>query len=126
MSKGIPILLFIVGLINFVPIIGVISADKLSQSYSIDLINNDLIILMRHRALLFGILGGFILYSVFVPQYQGAAMVMAAISMIGFLCLMWAVGEYNQAILKVAIVDTIGIVCLAVAALLKYVLLKVA
>ena len=126
MSKGIPILLFIVGLINFVPIIGVISADKLSQSYSIDLINNDLIILMRHRALLFGILGGFILYSVFVPQYQGAAMVMAAISMIGFLCRMWAVGEYNQAILKVAIVDTIGIVCLAVAALLKYVLLKVA
>jgi hypothetical protein len=94
MNKTIMLLLFIVGVINFLPVMGVISAARLSQGYSVELVGNDLVILMRHRALLFGVVGGFILYSVFAPQYQGPAMVMAAVSMIGYLYLMWSVGRY--------------------------------
>lgn len=121
MIKAIPVLLFIVGVINFLPVVGVLSAEKLSQAYSIDLLDNNLVILMRHRALLFGVVGGFILYSVFVPSYQCAAMVMAAISMFGYLYLVWAVGGANESILKVAMIDGLGIACLVVAAVLKYV-----
>lgn len=120
MNMAIPILLFIVGVINFLPVMGVLSASKLSQAYSIDLASNDLVILMRHRALLFGVVGGFILYSVFDPSYQAAAMVMAAITMVGYLYFVWAVGGYNDSIYKVALVDTAGIVCLFLAAVLKY------
>ncbi len=121
MIKAIPILLFIVGVINFLPVVGALSAAKLSQAYSIDLLDNNLVILMRHRALLFGVIGGFILYSVFVPSYQCAAMVMAAISMFGYLYLVWAVGGANESILKVAMIDVFGIACLVLAAVLKYV-----
>ena len=121
MNMAVAILLFVVGVINFLPVIGVLSAAKISQAYSIELPSNDLIILMRHRALLFGVVGGFILYSVFVPSYQFAAMLMAAITMTGYLYFVWAVGGYNNSIFKVAMVDVLGIVCLALAVVLKYV-----
>jgi hypothetical protein len=121
MSKAVSGLLFLVGVINFLPVIGVLSAERISQAYSIALPGNDLIILMRHRALLFGLVGGFILYSVFAPAYQTAAIIMAAISMIGFLLLAWAVGGYNDAIAKIAMIDIAGIVCLGLAVILRLV-----
>lgn len=121
MNKIIMLLLVIVAMINFLPVVGVLSAKSVSQAYSIAPPGNDLEILLRHRALLFGVLGGFIFYSVFAPQYQGAAMVMAAISMIGYLLLMWSVGGYNASLYKVAVVDSVGILCLALAVFLKYV-----
>jgi hypothetical protein len=120
MNTTISILLIIVGVINFLPVIGVLSAEKLHGAYSVELIGNDIIILMRHRALLFGLVGGFILYSVFKPSYQSAAMVMAAISMLGFLYFVWAAGDYNASIAKIAIIDLAGIVCLVIASALKY------
>lgn len=120
MSKAIAVLLIIVGLINFLPVLGVLSAAKLSQAYSIELLGNDIVILMRHRALLFGVVGGFVLVSVFVPAWQWPAMGMAAISMLGFLWLAWSVGGYNESIARVALVDMAGMVCVAVAAVLKY------
>jgi hypothetical protein len=118
MNEAIQVLLFIVGIINFLPVMGVLSADRLSRAYQIELPGNDLIILLRHRALLFGVVGGFIIYSVFVPVYQAAAMVMAAITMVGYLYIVWSVGGYNKAIFKVAMVDVVGIICLVLAALL--------
>jgi hypothetical protein len=124
MNKVFLVLLLIVGLINFLPVVGVLSAAKLSQAYSIDLASNDLIILMRHRALLFGLVGGFVFYSLFMPQFQPAAMLIAAISMIGYLVIMWMVGDYNDSIFKVAIVDMVGIVALGLAVLLKYVFMR--
>lgn len=120
MSKGITICLVIVGLINFVPVAGLLGAQKIESAYSVVLSSNDLIILMRHRALLFGILGGFILYSAFISSYQSAAMIMAAVSMVGFAALVYSMGGYNGAINKVLTIDIIGIVFLVIAAALKY------
>jgi len=122
MSKLITLCLIIVGLINFIPVVGILSAHKLEGAYNIALSSNDLIILMRHRALLFGVLGGFILYSAFVPSYQGAAMIMAGISMVGFAVLLHSVGGFNASLNKVLIADYIGIVFLAIAAFLKFAL----
>lgn len=109
------------GLINFAPLVGVISAGKLEQAYSVSLASKDLEILMRHRALLFGVLGGFILYSAFSPSYQSAAMLMGGISMVGYAALVFLVGGYNESIFKVLVVDIVGIVFLVAAVLLKYV-----
>ena len=121
MAKAITVCLVIVGLINFAPVIGVLSSQKLESAYSISLASNDLIILMRHRALLFGLLGGFILYSAFMASYQGAAMIMASVSMIGYALLVILVSGYNDSIFRVLIVDIVGIVFLFIAAILKYV-----
>ncbi len=121
MGKAITICLVVVGLINFVPVMGVVSAQRLESAYSITLAGNDLAILMRHRALLFGILGAFILYSAFVPFYQSAAMIMGGVSMAGFAILVLSVGGYNEAICKVLLIDIVGIIFLLAAVVLRYV-----
>jgi len=121
MNIAILILLFVVGLINFLPVIGVLSAEKLMTAYAVDLVGSDIIILMRHRALLFGIVGGFIFFSLFKPAYQEAAMIMAGVSMVGFLYFVWAADGHNSSISKIAMIDVIGIICLLLAAVLKYV-----
>jgi hypothetical protein len=120
MSKVLALLLIIVGLINFLPVLGVLSAERLTQAYSTPILGSDLEILMRHRALLFGIVGGFVLFSVFSPAYQGAAMTLAGISMLGFLLLVFQVGGHNAAIHKVMLFDVAGLVCLAAALVVKY------
>ncbi len=120
MEKAITFCLVVVGLINFLPVIGFFSTQALESAYSVTLAGNDLAILMRHRALLFGILGAFILYAAFYPPYQPAAMIMAGASMIGFALLVLGIGEYNEAVAKVLFIDVIGILALLAAVLLKY------
>lgn len=120
MNKAITGCLIIVGLINFMPLVGVISVQKLESAYSVMINGNDLAILMRHRALLFGILGAFIFYAAFNPQYQPIAMIMAGASMIGFAILVLTSNGYNSSILKVLIIDIIGIVFLVAAIILRY------
>ena len=120
MNNVIVILLVVVGLINFLPVMGAISAANISRAYSINLASNDLIILMRHRALLFGIVGGFVFYSIFEPRYQGAALIMAAVSMLGYLVIMRSVGGYNESIRKVGLVDVVGIIALVLVVIVKY------
>ena len=124
MAKAISLCLLIVGLINFAPVLAIVSAQKLENAYGVALLSNDLIILMRHRALLFGLLGGFILFSVFSPTYQNAAIVLAAISMVGFAVLAHSVGMFNENMSKVLIADYVGIVFLTIAIILKYVLVR--
>ena len=121
MSKLITVCLVIVGLINFVPVLAIISVQQLEEAYSISLLSNDLIILMKHRALLFGILGGYILYSAFIRIHQGPAILMAAISMVGFVVILHYVGDYNESLNKVLIFDYVGLIFLALAVVLKYI-----
>ena len=115
MQKAVTFCLVVVGLINLAPVVGVLSAEKLSQAYGVEIHSPDLEILMRHRALLFGLLGGFILYAAFVPRYQSPAMVLAGLSMAGFAVLVWVVGEANPALRKILFIDLVGLAFLAVA-----------
>lgn len=119
MNKAITLLLIVVGLINFLPVVGALSADRIAQAYAIDVSGRDLELLLRHRALLFGILGGFIIYAAFVPALQPAAMVMAGISMAGFLLLAWPPGDLNPALRRVLAVDLVGLLLLSAAAALQ-------
>lgn len=122
MNRVISICLIIVGIINFIPAVGVVSAQQLESAYDISLASNDLIILMRHRALLFGVLGGFVCVAAFYRTLQVPAMLMAATSMLGFVALVFVEGDYNAAILRVLIVDLVGIGFLLISAVMKYII----
>jgi len=119
MNKVYLSLLFLVGVINFLPIVGTLSLDKINQTYGLSVGDNSLAILLRHRALLFGLIGGFIIYSVFNPQFQIAAMILAAISMLGYLYFFYSIGNSNPALLKIAQIDIVGIILLTIAVLIK-------
>ena len=120
MNKLITLCLVIVGLINVVPVLAIVSATQIESAYAVQLPGVDLELLMRHRALLFGILGGFTLYAAFVPRYQVVAMLMAGTSMVGFALLLVSTGGYNEALARVLAIDYVGIAVLLVAAVLRY------
>ncbi len=93
---------------NFYPVIGVLSADTLRNLYGVIILDNDLLILMRHRAILFGILGIFMVISAFRPYLQPFAIVVGLISMMAFIGLALGTGELGEPIQKVMIADLIG------------------
>ena len=54
--------LFIAGVINIIPSILAFLPEKISKSYGIELTNVNLEFLLRHRAILFGIIGGLMIF----------------------------------------------------------------
>ncbi len=59
MEKVITGLLVLVGIIHLLPVFGVLGVERLAALYGISLGEPNIEILMRHRAILFGLLGLF-------------------------------------------------------------------
>jgi hypothetical protein len=100
------------GLIHLLPLAGVLGADKLAALYGIPVAGPDLTILMRHRAVLFGLIGAFCLAAAFHDPLRWAALLMALASVLAFLALAWGTGGYNGAIARVVTADVIAAVLL--------------
>lgn len=109
-------LLGLIGVINTLPLIGVVSAGRLGALYGVAWTDPTTILLLRHRAVLFGIIGGFILYSAFKPGLQPLAMLAAGVAMGSFLLLK---GESGGALATIVLMDWIGLAALALAAILR-------
>ena len=105
--------LLLAGAINLYPLIGVISADQLVKLYGVPFEGNDVVILMRHRAVLFGLLGAFIIYSAFQKSMQVVACIAGLVSMLTFIAIAYAVGDFGAPFNKIIIADIVGSVALA-------------
>ena len=114
-------LMLVVAAIHLVPISGFFGADRLASLYGIDVTSGTLKILMRHRAVLFGILGTFFAYAAFNPTVQPIAFVAAFASLASFFFLAFSIGELSDPIRKIVIGDVVASVCL-VAAIVLYVI----
>ncbi len=117
-DKTIAGLLVILGLIHLLPAVGAVGPDKLAAMYSVTLQDPNLVILMRHRAILFGLLGAFLIYAAFYPALQPPAFVAVGVSMVSFILIAYSADSYNDAIKKVVISDVVGLVLLVVAVVL--------
>ena len=118
MSHVIAGLLIVVGLLNLAPVLGVLSVARLEQLYGLTIDHGDLGILMRHRALLFGLLGAFIIASAFQQVLRPTAIVGGFVSMLGFIVIALPGRPYGAAIHKLVLADAFGSVLLLVAAVL--------
>ena len=116
MKHLISAMLFVVAIIHLLPLSGVISSDRLTALYGLNFSEPNVAILMRHRAVLFGILGTFFLVAAFHPPLQLAAFIIGFVSVISFLWLAWSVGEYNAQIGRIFTADIVALVCLLVGA----------
>jgi hypothetical protein len=106
--------LIVVGLIHLLPLPGVLGADKLSALYGIPVSEPNLAILMRHRAVLFGLLGVALIVAAFKPAWQPAALAAGWVSVVAFLALAWSTGSYNAQVGRVVIADVIALISLLV------------
>lgn len=118
MEKVIAGLLILVGIIHLLPVSGVLGAQRLTALYGITFDDPNLVILMRHRAVLFGLLGLFMVYAAFQPSLQPLAFFAGFISVVSFMVIAWAVGDYNDAIQKVVIADVVAVIALCIAGVL--------
>ena len=110
----VPAMLLAVGIIHLLPLSGVLSATRLFDLYGISFDDPNLEILMRHRAVLFGLLGIFLLSSAFLPSLQLAALITGFVSVVSFLYLAYSVGGYNDQVNRIVTADKAALVCLLV------------
>ena len=114
--------LLLSGIINFIPIVGAFLPNKMKQSYGIEFSDPNLELLLRHRAVLFGIIGGIMICSAFCRQYYDLSFGMGIISMGTFIFLFKLVpGKKNHALTKIMKIDLITtLILLGGFALFKY------
>ncbi len=118
MRALVSVLLVVVALVNLVPVVGVLSVARLEALYGVAIEDPNLAVLMRHRAVLFGIVGGLLLASVRLHPLRPAAVVAGLTSMLSFVLVAWLVGEVNEPLRRVVAVDLGASALLVVAALL--------
>ncbi len=111
--------LLIAALIHIVPLVGVTGAARLDAMYDVAISDPSLELLMQHRAVLFGILGGFLLAAMFITAWQTPAIAAGLISVVSFLLLAYSAGLDNAQIARICAADWVALVCLLVAAGLK-------
>ena len=106
-------MLLIVGVIHLLPVTGVGGSGRLAALYGVTVADPNLAILLRHRAVLFGLLGAFLLYATFRPALQPLALTAGWVSVVSFLWLAHGTGEYNEHLSRVVAADVLALVCLA-------------
>ncbi len=104
--------LLVVGVINVLPVVGVFSAERLGAAYGVDVASPDLELLLRHRALLFGLVGGLVLCSLWMIELRTLAVILAAISMLGFMLLAGLTEGTGAAMTRILRADMAGVFAL--------------
>lgn len=107
-------MLVIVAVIHLLPLSGVLGSENLMVLYGLSMNEPNLVILMRHRAVLFGILGLFFLFAAFRPAYQPVAFIAAFVSVASFLWLVVSVGGHNAQLARVFRADIIALICIII------------
>lgn len=101
------------GLINALPVMGLLGSGALASLYGMPFEDASLRILMRHRALLFGLLGGAMMVAAFLPEWRRTIAVAGLASMLGFIVIAALEGGGNAAIRRVVLADVAACLLLA-------------
>ena len=73
-------LLLVVAFIHLLPLVGALGSGQLASLYGVEITDQNLEILMRHRAILFAIPGGLLACAAFTPAIQPIALLAGFIS----------------------------------------------
>ena len=112
------VLICLVGGLNLLPVVGALGAGRLQSLYGVAFSDPNALILMQHRALLFGIVGGLLVASAFHAPLRPAGFAAGLFSMLSFVAVAWLVGGANAELRRVVLVDIVASVALAGAFLL--------
>lgn len=104
--------LLLVGIIHLLPLSGVLGTAQLQTLYGIVVSDPDTTLLLRHRAVLFGVLGVWCVAAAFVPALRIAALLAASASVLSFLVLAADVASPTAQIARVVVADWIALVAL--------------
>ena len=116
MDKFCSIVLVIVGIINILPIIVFFDSTKTAKLYGVTVDGESLMILMRHRGVLLSLVGLILIFAAFKPEFRFFAILIALISKLAFIYLIFTTSNYTAEVRQVALID-VGAIVLLLAAL---------
>jgi len=109
------ICLTIAGIINTIPFLIAFMPNKILGSYGITVSDANLELVLRHRAVLFGIVGGLMIFSAISKKHYDLAFIMGMVSMVSFIILFYSIsGEINPELTKVMKIDLVAIAVLVI------------
>ncbi len=106
------VILFIVGVINLLPVIVFFDAAKTTGLYGLPITGESLTILMRHRAVLLGLVGAALITAAFKPEFRILAIALALVSKLAFIFLTFTASSHTAEVRQVALIDFGAIVLL--------------
>jgi hypothetical protein len=113
--------LVVAGIVHLLPALGVLGAERLASLYGIVVSDNAMLLLLRHRALLFGVLGLFMLHAAWSPPLQWWALAAGLVSTSSFVLLAWTSGPLTPPLHMVLKIDIALAAALAAALVLRWV-----
>lgn len=106
--------LIFVSLIHLLPGLGVFGGERLLALYGVSPDEPNLQILLRHRAVLFAMLGAGLAWSIFMPAWRPVMIGASMISVVTFLIVVALEGNANAALRRAAYIDIAAIVGLLI------------
>ncbi|KAJ3110671.1 hypothetical protein HDU96_006382 [Phlyctochytrium bullatum] len=109
------------GVINLLPVTGVLGSSQLTRLYGLPFTDPSLQVLMRHRAILFGLVGTQLAAAAFDPKSRKTAFTTGMVSMVSYMGLVWMAGwkAVNGKVRTVFWVDVVAVLALGAARLLE-------
>jgi hypothetical protein len=121
MKHIVPATLLLVALLHALPLAGVLGAARLSALYGIDVHEPNLALLLRHRAVLFGLLAALLATAALRPAWHGLGLVAGLASVGAFLLLALLEGPLNAALVIVVRLDMAALILLIAAGIVHLV-----
>jgi len=114
-------ILFLAGLVNVLPAALAFLPQRIAKAYGIEVPDVNYELLLRHRAVLFGLVGGLMIYSALTKKHYEVASLIGLVSMISFIVLYFLMGRgVNAELRKVMQIDIGGTIVLAIGLVLYW------
>lgn len=107
------VVLFLCGLIHLLPFALAFLPERIQSAYGVEVTGSDMMLLLRHRAVLFGIVGAVMLYSSLKRRHYALSTFVGLASMLSFILLYGFIGGINDSLKSVVWVDVAASVALA-------------
>lgn len=109
--------LLIAAIIHLLPLVGAFGEGRLRALYGVEGLDPTMVILLRHRAVLFGLLGVYLAAAAFLPTQQPAAFGAGFVSVLSFLFVARAYRTLTPPIARVFRADLVALGALIAGAL---------
>lgn len=120
MKLLVPLALVLVALLHAPPLLGVLGAERLSTLYGIAAPNPATLLLLRHRAVLFGLLAAGLAWAAWHPALHGLGLGVGVVSVASFLALAALSPPLTPALALVVKLDLAALVLLLAAAVVHW------